>query len=115
MSADLVKIFKSLADPARLQMVGLLVQGERCGQELAAGTIKPGYYMAMDGGGASGQLSGDETTDPAFGLPAWWIRDAQRDEAEILGVDDSTARRDWRFARAHLLAQLSLPEDSLNG
>jgi hypothetical protein len=36
MSADLVKIFKSLADPARLRMVGLLVQSERCGQELAA-------------------------------------------------------------------------------
>jgi hypothetical protein len=36
MSVDLVKIFKSLADPARLRMVGLLVQGERCGQELAA-------------------------------------------------------------------------------
>lgn len=36
MPVDLVKIFKSLADPARLQIVGLLVQGERCGQELAA-------------------------------------------------------------------------------
>ncbi len=36
MAADLVTIFKSLADPARLRMVGLLVQGERCGQELAA-------------------------------------------------------------------------------
>lgn len=35
MSTDLVTIFKSLADPARLQMVGLLVQGERCGKELA--------------------------------------------------------------------------------
>jgi hypothetical protein len=36
MRVDLVKIFKSLADPARLRMIGLLVQGERCGQELAA-------------------------------------------------------------------------------
>ncbi len=36
MSVDLVNIFKSLADPARLRIVGLLVQGERCGQELAA-------------------------------------------------------------------------------
>lgn len=36
MPADLVKVFKSLADPARLRMIGLLVQGERCGQELAA-------------------------------------------------------------------------------
>lgn len=36
MSVDLVKVFKSLADPARLRMIGMLVQGERCGQELAA-------------------------------------------------------------------------------
>jgi len=36
MSVDLVKIFKSLADPARLRMVALLVEEERCGQELAA-------------------------------------------------------------------------------
>lgn len=36
MSTDLATVFKSLADPVRLRIVGLLVQGERCGQELAA-------------------------------------------------------------------------------
>lgn len=36
MDIDLVRTFKALADPARLRIVGLLVQGERCGQELAA-------------------------------------------------------------------------------
>ncbi|MEM7518747.1 MAG: FHIPEP family type III secretion protein, partial [Planctomycetota bacterium] len=33
----------------------------------------------------SGEIAGRETVDPAFGLPARWIREEQRDEAEILG------------------------------
>ena len=32
----LVEIFKCLADPARLRMVGLMVEAPRCGQELAS-------------------------------------------------------------------------------
>jgi flagellar biosynthesis protein FlhA len=55
------------------------------GQEVAAGEIHPGRFLAMDAGGVAGDLRGDETTDPAFGLPAWWIDEAQRDEAEVLG------------------------------
>lgn len=55
------------------------------GQEVASGAIEPDGFLAMDGGGASGKLSGKETTDPAFGLPAVWIRASQRDEAELLG------------------------------
>jgi len=55
------------------------------GQEVARGTIEPGQYMAMDPGTASGKLRGKPTKDPAFGLPAWWIASAQRDEAELAG------------------------------
>ena len=55
------------------------------GQELARGTIEPGSFLAMDGGVATGKIRGKETTDPAFGLPAWWIGAGQRDEAELLG------------------------------
>ena len=55
------------------------------GQEVASGVIEPGSFMAMDGGSVSGKLRGRETTDPAFGLPAWWIAAGQRDEAELLG------------------------------
>jgi len=35
-SPELVRTFKALAHPARLRMIGLLVDGRRCGQELAA-------------------------------------------------------------------------------
>ena len=55
------------------------------GQEVAAGTVEPAHFLAMDSGTASGAIQGRETTDPAFGLPAWWIDDGLRDEAELLG------------------------------
>ena len=55
------------------------------GQEVGSGSVEPGSFLAMDGGNVSGKVRGRETTDPAFGLPAWWIGAAQRDEAELLG------------------------------
>lgn len=55
------------------------------GQEVAGGQIEPSQHLAMDGGTASGPIQGKETTDPAFGLPAWWIDESLRDEAELLG------------------------------
>ena len=63
------------------------------GQEVASGEIEPGQCMAMDSGSSSGELDGVQTTDPAFGLPAWWIPEGARDEAEILGytVIDATS------------------------
>jgi flagellar biosynthesis protein FlhA len=39
----------------------------------------------MDPGDAVGQLSGVPTTEPAFGIPATWIPDTARAEAEALG------------------------------
>ena len=55
------------------------------GHEVAHGEIEPGQFLAMDGGGASGKVRGKETRDPAFGLPAWWIAESARDEAEVRG------------------------------
>ena len=55
------------------------------GQEVAKGALEVGHFLAMDSGTAAGKLRGKATTDPAFGLPAWWIPAAQRDEAELAG------------------------------
>jgi len=55
------------------------------GQEVAKGTLEVGHFLAMDSGTAAGKLRGKATHDPAFGLPAWWIAAAQRDEAELAG------------------------------
>jgi flagellar biosynthesis protein FlhA len=55
------------------------------GQEVGRGVLEPGQHLAMDGGSASGKLRGKKTIDPAFGLPAVWIPEAGRDEAELMG------------------------------
>ncbi len=55
------------------------------GSEVARGRIMPGHQLAMDSGEAAGQLPGVPTTEPAFGLPATWVPDDARAEAEALG------------------------------
>jgi flagellar biosynthesis protein FlhA len=55
------------------------------GTEVARSRITPGHQLAMDPGDALGQLPGLPTVEPAFGLPAVWIPEATRAEAEALG------------------------------
>ena len=55
------------------------------GTEVARGGVMAGHHLAMDPGDAMGQLPGIPTTEPAFGLPAVWIPEAGRAEAEALG------------------------------
>jgi len=55
------------------------------GTEVARGGIMAGHQLAMDPGDAMGELAGVPTTEPAFGLPAVWIAEHSRAEAEALG------------------------------
>jgi flagellar biosynthesis protein FlhA len=56
------------------------------GSEVARGRLMAGHQLAMDPGDAVGQLpNGVPTTEPAFGLPAVWIAESGRTEAEALG------------------------------
>jgi flagellar biosynthesis protein FlhA len=55
------------------------------GTEVARGRVMAGHQLALDPGDAVGQLQGIPTTEPAFGLPALWIADGARAEAEALG------------------------------
>jgi len=55
------------------------------GSEVARGRLMAGHQLAMDPGDAIGPVSGLPTTEPAFGLPATWVSDGQRAEAEALG------------------------------
>jgi flagellar biosynthesis protein FlhA len=54
------------------------------GNPIGSGTVYPGQYLAMDSGAASGKLHGIETREPAFGLPAVWIPESQRSQAEMM-------------------------------
>jgi flagellar biosynthesis protein FlhA len=55
------------------------------GTEVARSRIIPGHRLAMDPGDAVPGIAGIPTTEPAFGLPAVWIEEAARAEAEALG------------------------------
>ncbi len=52
------------------------------GTEVAQGEILPRHYLAIGAGETEQKIRGVATTEPAFGLPAVWITDAQRAEAE---------------------------------
>ena len=63
------------------------------GAVIGEGEAFPGMLLAINPGGATQQLIGNKTTDPAFGLPAVWIDDRQREMAQMSGftvVDCST-------------------------
>ncbi|TCW33664.1 flagellar biosynthesis protein FlhA [Gulbenkiania mobilis] len=63
------------------------------GVEVGQGEAFVGQFLAINPGNVSGELPGQPTTDPAFGLPAVWIDAARREEAQTLGytvVDAST-------------------------
>jgi flagellar biosynthesis protein FlhA len=55
------------------------------GVEIARGEIYPGQMLAMNPGTATARLAGKETIEPAFGLPAMWIPEPLRTEAEMGG------------------------------
>jgi flagellar biosynthesis protein FlhA len=55
------------------------------GQEVARGSLRAGQYLAMDPSGTAAAIVGIETVEPAFGLPARWIAESDKDRAELLG------------------------------
>ncbi|MDP7036170.1 MAG: flagellar biosynthesis protein FlhA [Planctomycetota bacterium] len=62
------------------------------GEEIARGDSMPDQFLAMDAGVATGKVDGIPTQEPAFGLPALWISESNRERASALGytVVDST-------------------------
>lgn len=55
------------------------------GVEVARGELMLDNYMAMNPGLVEEEIDGIKTTEPAFGLPAIWVTEGQRDKAEMLG------------------------------
>lgn len=55
------------------------------GIEIAKGELILDHYMAMNSGTVVEEIDGIQTTEPAFGLPAIWITEAQREQAELNG------------------------------
>lgn len=64
------------------------------GQTVGVGVTYPDQFLAMDNGATSGPMpAAERTTEPAFGLPAYWITESQRQEAELMNytVVEATA------------------------
>jgi flagellar biosynthesis protein FlhA len=55
------------------------------GVDVGRGKIRMGYYLCINPGTVTEELPGEKTRDPAFGLPAIWITEDKRDEAERAG------------------------------
>lgn len=55
------------------------------GIEIARGELLLDHYLAMNSGTVFEEISGIETVEPAFGLPALWIPEADREQAELNG------------------------------
>jgi len=63
------------------------------GRLVGKGEIQPSEYLAINPGNVHLQIEGRDTTDPAFGLAAKWVTEANRRSAEIAGftvVDAAT-------------------------
>lgn len=60
---------------------------------VANGELMPDHFLAMDPGSVIEKMSGIETVEPVFGLPAVWVTEDQKDDAQYSGytvVDLST-------------------------
>ena len=82
------------------------------GVEIAKGEVMMGYQLAMDSGTAKRVIDGIPTKEPAFNLPALWIPDNKKDDAQLAGytvVDPSTV------IATHLTEVLRTHADELLG
>lgn len=71
------------------QQYQILLKGISIGE----GKIMPDKFLAMDSGMATGDIKGEPTKEPAFGLDAMWISPDQKEDAIINGytvVDPAT-------------------------
>ncbi len=55
------------------------------GQEIAQGELYTDMLLAIPGSDSDNQLTGIQTTEPAFGLPALWVSEAESGRAELMG------------------------------
>ena len=55
------------------------------GQPVAQGQLMPGHWLAMNATNSRTQLKGIPTVEPVFQLPATWVTEVERKNAEISG------------------------------
>jgi flagellar biosynthesis protein FlhA len=53
---------------------------------VAKGEILCNHYLAIDAAGEGIPIEGIKTIEPTFGLPAVWIPDGKKEDAELMGI-----------------------------
>jgi flagellar biosynthesis protein FlhA len=82
------------------------------GVEIAAGELMMGHYLAITNDDKGAKIMGVKTTEPAFGLPAVWVPEAQKEDAQAKGyvvVDPATV------ITTHLTEVIKAQADELVG
>ncbi|MFZ0389256.1 MAG: flagellar biosynthesis protein FlhA [Calditrichia bacterium] len=82
------------------------------GNEAAQNEIHMGHFLAMNAGNVDQPVGGIETVEPAFGLPAVWVREDQRQEAEVAGY---TVVEPSAVLATHLMEVIRTESDKLLG
>ena len=55
------------------------------GHFIARGEVMPGHFLAMNTANSKTVVPGIPTTEPVFGLPAIWVKEVERRNAEVAG------------------------------
>ena len=55
------------------------------GNPIAKAEVMMGHYLAINPGNVEEEIPGIKTIEPAFGLPALWIKEEQKERAQIAG------------------------------
>jgi flagellar biosynthesis protein FlhA len=72
-----------IRDNLRLAANGYVIKVH--GEPVGKGELMLGRYLAMPIGEIHEPIDGIQTTEPAFGLPAFWITEEERPHAEVSG------------------------------
>ncbi len=55
------------------------------GNEITRNTLMLGHYLALNPGLETEELQGKKVKEPAFGLPAVWVKGEEKEKAELMG------------------------------
>ncbi|HXS38941.1 MAG TPA: flagellar biosynthesis protein FlhA [Stellaceae bacterium] len=72
-----------IQDNLQLQASGYILRIKEI--EVGRGELRPNMLLVMDPKGEPISLGGENTTEPTFGLPAQWVPESTREEAQFRG------------------------------
>lgn len=85
MAVELGMLLPSIRVRDNLQLQPNAYQIKLRGVVIETGEVRAGMWLAMSSDGMEEELKGISTTEPAFGLPAIWIYEDQKEDAEAKG------------------------------